>query len=132
LLRRTIQQQPNDLNVQIDFSPECQEIVILGVTQSGDVFRPSDWAERLCGVVSHVSGDQRLCYSPYASPIVAAGIKCVVIDARLRTSRPDAFEFLIGFARDNDLLLRNGREEPRSAAPCEHIEPAGARLVAAL
>ena len=132
MLRRTIQQQPNDLNVQIDFSPECQEIVILGVTQSGDVFRPSDWAERLCGVVSHFSGDQRLCYSPYATPIVADGIKCVVIDARLRTSRPDAFEFLIGFARDNDLLLRNGREEPRSAAPCEHIEPAGARLVAAL
>ena len=118
--------------MQLDFSPEGQEIVILGVTQTGDVFRPSDWAERLCGVVSHFSGDQRLCYSPYATPIVANGVKCVVIDARLMSSRPDAFEFLIGFARDNDLLLRNGREEPRSAAPCEHIEPAGARLVAAL
>jgi hypothetical protein len=128
LLRRTIQRQPNDLNVQIDFSPECQEIVILGVTQSGDVFRPSDWAERLCGVVSHFSGDQRLCYSPYATPIVADGIKCVVIDARLRTSRPDAFEFLIGFARDNDLLLRNGREEPRADTPNEHIEAAEAAV----
>jgi uncharacterized protein DUF3579 len=128
LLRRTIRRQPNDLNVQIDFSPECQEIVILGVTQSGDVFRPSDWAERLCGVVSHFSGDQRLCYSPYATPIVADGIKCVVIDARLRTSRPDAFEFLIGFARDNDLLLRNGREEPRADTPNEHIEAAEAAV----
>jgi len=118
--------------VQLDFSTECQEIVILGVTQSGDVFRPSDWAERLCGVVSHFSGDQRLCYSPYATPIVANGVKCVVIDARLMTSRPDAFEFLLGFARDNDLLLRNGREEPRPAAASEQIESGAARLAVAL
>ena len=104
------------------------EIVIQGVTESGQTFRPSDWAERLCGVVSHFSGDQRLCYSPYATPIVADGIKCVVIDARLRTSRPDAFEFLIGFARDNDLLLRNGREEPRADTPSEHIEAAEAAV----
>ena len=132
MLRRTIHRQPKNLNVQTDFSPECQEILILGVTQSGDVFRPSDWAERLCGVVSHFSGDQRLCYSPYATPIVADGVKCVVIDARLRTSRPDAFEFLIGFARDNDLLLRNGREEPRGDTPNKCIEAAEAALAVTL
>jgi hypothetical protein len=45
-------------------SLECQEIVILGITESGATFRPTDWAERLCGVLSHFSGDQRIRYSP--------------------------------------------------------------------
>jgi uncharacterized protein DUF3579 len=101
-------------------APECQEIIILGITDTGAVFRPSDWAERLCGVVSHFSRDQRIRYSPHVTPIVADGVKCVVIDARLQTSRPDAFEFLMGFARDNGLLLRGGRGEQRPDAAEAH------------
>ena len=95
---------------------ECQEIVILGITESGATFRPTDWAERLCGVLSHFSVDQRIRYSPYVRPIVADGIKCVVIDARLQASRPDAFDFLLSFARDNGLLLRGGRGDERNRA----------------
>jgi len=121
LLRCTIEQylkQPTlpYANPAIAVTPlECQEIVILGVTESGGTFRPTDWAERLCGVLSHFSVDQRIRYSPYARPIVADGIKCVVIDARLQVSRPDAFEFL-SFARDNRLLLRAGRGDERNRA----------------
>ena len=33
-----------------------KELFILGLTSSGRAFRPSDWAERLCGVLS--------CYRP--------------------------------------------------------------------
>jgi len=122
LLRCTIDQylkQPTlpYANPAIAVTPlECQEIVILGITESGATFPPTDWAERLCGVLSHFSVDQRIRYSPYARPIVADGIKCVVIDARLQVSRPDAFDFLLSFARDNGLLLRAGRGDERNRA----------------
>jgi len=109
---------PEKFTVQLDPplpAPECQEIIILGITETGGVFRPGDWAERLCGVMSHFRSDQRIRYSPYVTPIVADGIKCVVIDARLKSSRPDAFEFLMWFARDHGLLLRSGRGEQRGA-----------------
>jgi len=95
---------------------EHHEIVILGVTQTGAPFRPSDWAGRLCGLVSQFSRDRRIRYSPYVTPIVADGIKCVVIDMRLKTARPEAFAFLMGFARENGLVLRIGRAEARQRA----------------
>ena len=33
-------------------SPSAKEVFIQGVTHSGRTFRPSDWAERLAGVMS--------------------------------------------------------------------------------
>ena len=36
------------------------EFVIQGVTLDGKPFRPSDWAERLCGVMSAFGGDHRM------------------------------------------------------------------------
>jgi hypothetical protein len=85
-----------------------REILIIGITESGTTFRPSDWAERLCGVMSLFGEDQRISYSPFVRPILSAGVRCVVVDRRLEALRPDAFEFLVGFARDNELRLREG------------------------
>jgi hypothetical protein len=93
-----------------DGSPE---IVIQGVTESGQPFRPSDWAERLCGMMSIFGEDSRLSYSPYLKPIMAAGMRCVVVDLRLEEIDPDAFRFLLGFARDNELKTRPGRKDRR-------------------
>ncbi len=87
------------------------EIVILGVTGTGETFRPSDWADRLCGVMSIFGEDQRISYSPYVKPSVSAGRKCVLVDTRLETLNPAAFEFLMGFARDNELRLHAGSDE---------------------
>lgn len=89
------------------------EIVIQGVTESGHAFRPSDWAERLCGMMSVFGEDRHLSYSPYLKPIIAAGIRCVVVDLRLEAIDPDAFRFLLGFARDNELKTRPGRRQKR-------------------
>ena len=33
-------------------SPSTKEVFIQGVTHDGKTFRPSDWAERLAGVMS--------------------------------------------------------------------------------
>lgn len=87
------------------------EIVIVGVTRAGKTFRPSDWAERLCGVVSIFGEDQRINYSPYVKPILSAEVKCVIVHCRLQELNPEAFEFLLGFARDNELKLHSGQDE---------------------
>ncbi len=90
------------------------ELVIMGITQSGEVFRPSDWAERLCGIMSAFGGDHRMQYSPYVYPISAAGMRCVVVDLRLEGREPMAYRFLLSFAKDNELRTREGRVEERT------------------
>src|SRR5580692_5715739 len=92
------------------------EFVIRGVTAEGKAFRPSDWAERLCGVMSVFGADQRMAYSPFVQPVTSGGVKCVVVDARLKDIEPMAYTFLINFARDNELEVRNGRKDERSDA----------------
>lgn len=92
-----------------------EELVIVGVTMAGLTFRPSDWAERLCGCMSLFGDDQRISYSPYLKPILVNGIKCVVVDRKLEHSNAEAFAFLLSFARDNELQFRGGRHEIRFA-----------------
>ena len=94
--------------------PEIVELVIQGVTMDGKPFRPSDWAERLCGVMSAFGGDQRMMYSPFVHPITAGGVRCVVVDVRLETVEPMAYRFLLTFAKDNELKTRDGRIAERS------------------
>jgi hypothetical protein len=94
-----------------------REIFIIGITESGTPFRPSDWAERLCGVMSLFGEDQRISYSPFVRPIVSAGARCVVVDVRLQELQPEAFAFLLGFARDNELRVQDGSDPARLPAP---------------
>ena len=94
---------------------ESLEFVIMGITQDGKTFRPSDWAERLAGCMSSFGGDGRLGYSPYCFPITSANVRCVVVDVRLKELEPMAHAFLLNFARDNDLNTRPGRIKDRDA-----------------
>ncbi len=84
-----------------------KQLIIQGVTSSGRTFRPSDWAERLAGVMACFrpagSVGSHITYSPYVVPVVIDGVKCVVVDARLRGLEPLAWKFAVDFARDNDL-----------------------------
>ena len=87
-----------------------KEVFIQGVTQGGKTFRPSDWADRLCGVMSpfRPGGPQpgsHLTFSPWCVPTVVGGLKCVVVNAALREAEPMAWDFVMGFARDNDLQV---------------------------
>ena len=95
--------------------PPIEEILIVGVTTHGETFRPSDWAERLCGCMALFGDDQRVSYSPYLRPIIADGAKCVVIDRRLEQMSPEAFKFLMTFCSDNELQMRQGRHEIRQS-----------------
>lgn len=90
------------------------ELVIQGVTLDGKPFRPSDWAERLCGVMSAFGGDHRMQYSPFVHPVTSSGVRCVVVDVRLEEVEPMAYRFLLSFAKDNELRTRDGRTAERS------------------
>jgi hypothetical protein len=90
--------------------PSAQEVLIQGVTSDGKTFRPSDWADRLAGVMSPfrpggAQPDSHLSYSPWCVPTVIDGIKCVVIHEDLRQAEPMAWDFVMGFARDNELQV---------------------------
>jgi hypothetical protein len=92
-----------------------KKLFIQGITTSGKPFRPSDWAERLCGVMATFrppgdAGDPRFTYSPYARPVVIAKVTCVVIDTRLRDLDPRALDFVINFAKDNCLPIEEACE----------------------
>jgi hypothetical protein len=84
--------------------------VILGVLANGQVFRPSDWADRLCGVMSAYQPEgvvpSRLTYSPYVMPGQDNGQKCVFVDGEIGLIEPMAYKFLRGFAHDNGLQMR--------------------------
>jgi hypothetical protein len=99
----------------VDPSRKPREFFIHGITAAGRPFRPSDWAERLCGVLSgyrprDATGgpDAHLGFSPYARPIVVGGVKRVVVDERLNEIELLAFSFVLNFARDNDLPVDEG------------------------
>jgi hypothetical protein len=89
------------------------EFVIKGVTHDGTPFRPSDWAERLCGVMSAFGADKHMQYSPYVYPVTSGGVKCVVVDCRIEQLEPMAYRFLMNFAKDNELQVRPGRGADR-------------------
>jgi hypothetical protein len=95
------------------------EYVIHGITNGGKTFRPSDWSERLAGAMSCFGPasrgirkeDHHLRYSLYVRPMIIENVKCVVLDSRLRKVEPYAFDFVLRFAKDNDLLLTSSRSE---------------------
>ena len=91
-------------------TPSSKELFIMGMTHAGKTFRPSDWAERLAGVMSQfrpggACAGSHLSYSPWCVPTVMNGTKCVVINRDLRDYEPMAWDFCLNFAKDNELQV---------------------------
>jgi hypothetical protein len=83
-----------------------KNFLIIGKTSSGRTFRPSDWADRLCGIMSIFGADRKMRFSPYVRPgCTIGGEKCVLVDAQLYELEPLAYNFLVSFAKDNDLVV---------------------------
>lgn len=86
-----------------------REFFIHGLTSDGKQFRPSDWAERLCGAMSIFRPDAgrnaHLVYSPYVRPLLLNGVRSVVVNEALREIEPLAYHFVLSFAKDNDLQI---------------------------
>ncbi len=110
------------------------EVFIQGVTLSGRTFRPSDWAERLAGVMSTFRPEgsrprSHISYSPWCVPTALNGVKCVVVNTALREHEPMAWDFVMHFARDNELqvveacLLPDPPSVPGTSDACAVSKP---------
>ena len=93
-------------------SAKPREFFIQGLTRDGKTFRPSDWAERLAGAMScfRPEGVQSgigafIGYSPYCVPRLINGVKCVIVNEALKGIEPMAWDFVMNFARDNELQV---------------------------
>jgi hypothetical protein len=85
---------------------------IIGVTRDGKPFRPGDWAERLAGVIALFVKERRpgrcVASTWLAVPFVDGSVKCLSISAELAEVCPEAFEFVMQFAKDNELSVQAG------------------------
>jgi hypothetical protein len=93
-------------------APKPREVFIQGLTRDGRPFRPSDWAERLAGTMSSFRPGgvgqgigAYIGYSPYCVPRVINGVKCVIVNEALRDLNVMAWDFVLNFARDNELQV---------------------------
>ena len=89
-----------------------REFFIQGVTREGKPFRPSDWAERLAGTMSCFRPEggpggagAYIGYSPLCVPREIGGVRGVLVDEALREIEPMAWDFVMNFARDNELVV---------------------------
>jgi hypothetical protein len=84
--------------------PSKNKIIIEGITEEGETFRPSDWAERISGDLSTFR-NHRIIYSPLLQPVLKDGNKCVLLDPTLKESNPDLYRSIMEFARVNKLKI---------------------------
>jgi len=101
-----------------------RQVFIQGITQDGRTFRPSDWAERLCGAMSCFRPEGAgadigafIGYSPYCVPRVISGVSGVLVSEKLRQIEPMAWDFVMSFARDNQLQHGDVCLLPEKAPP---------------
>ena len=81
------------------------DLIIKGLTLGGQQFRPSDWSDRLCGVMSAFGADEQLRYSPLVTPALRDGLRCVMVRRELAELEPRLFRFFLSFAVDNELQI---------------------------
>ncbi len=99
-----------------DRSPDLAEFVIQGISKDGEVFRPSNWADRLCDMLSTTGKDGRILYSSYLRPMLIQGIHSVVVRFSLEKNDPHAFELVKQFVVGNHLIVRAGRNRADAGA----------------
>ena len=117
-----------------------RQYYIHGLTLAGQTFRPSDWAERLAGAMSSFRPgggkggiSAYIGYSPYCVPQVLDGVKCVLVSEALRGIEPMAWDFVMNFARDNQLqvaevcVLPQGMAKATAAAAAAATTPVPVR-----
>ena len=80
------------------------ELIIEGITTNGTKFRPSDWVDRLCGMLADFD-NQKMSYSPHLRPLIYKNMNCVAIKKSLQDKSPNVFKFLLQFASDNNLIV---------------------------
>lgn len=84
-------------------------LVIESVRENGQTFRPSDWIERISTTLARFGPDNRLQYSSKVKPCIIEGQKCLVVARNLAEKEPDTYNFILKFARENQLRIQKDR-----------------------
>lgn len=95
-----------DTELEINDNEICylDELIIEGLTVDGVKFRPSDWVDRLCGMLAGFE-QQKVSYSPYLRPMAYNNMQCVAVKKELQQHDPNIFKFIMQFAADNRLIV---------------------------
>jgi hypothetical protein len=72
--------------------------------KNGGTLRPSDWVERVSGVMAKFGADHRLRYGA-VRPCFVKGKKCLLVQKSLERDDPAAFEYVNAFVRSNGLQM---------------------------
>lgn len=90
-------------------------MIIKGIREDTQkVFRPSNWAERVSAVLASFGPDHKLRYSEYAQPCIIDGTVCLVVARGTKQSNPDAYDFIMRFAKENNLRMQEDRRNNHS------------------
>lgn len=100
-------------------SEQATHLIIADQGEGRKRFRPSDWVERISASLASFGADQRLRYSEHVQPCIIEGRKCLVISRRLRKVHPEFYEFVIQFARSNQLRIQEDRRRMPRPVACE-------------
>ena len=96
-------------------------LLIFGTTNTGMKFRPSDWIERFCGVMAPYSTKYQsssndanfrngMGYSDLVFPATYQGERVVIAFKYLNDIEPLAWEFVLTFAKENDLKTQEASQ----------------------
>lgn len=78
--------------------------LVEGTMQNGRTLRPSDWVERVSGILAKFGADHRLRYGA-VRPGYVKGKKCLLVQKNLEHDDPAAFEYVSTFVRANGLQM---------------------------
>lgn len=97
-------------------SKKRAKILIEGVTDTGETFRPSDWAERMSERLSTFH-KRRIHYSPLLQPSVKDGHQCIVLDPKLKETNPLLYQSILEFAESNKLKICDIEDDNSASGP---------------
>ncbi len=88
--------------------------IIEGYTEDGKKFRPSDWIDRIASMMASYGKSHRLVFSDLLHPERYQGQKCLIIDTELEVKNPQMFEYVMYFAKSNNLKVTQVCEKVES------------------
>ena len=94
-------------------------LIIESIREDGSQLRPQDWIERISSLLATFGSDHRLTYANCVKPCFIDGQKCLVVARCLAGRNPQAYEFIMSFARSNRLRIQVDRREGDRAMACE-------------
>jgi hypothetical protein len=92
-------------------------LVIEGISEDNQRFRPSDWSQRIAANWARFGVDNRLKYSPSLFPCTIEGVPCLIIARDLETRDPEAYRYVMEFATENRLRVREDRRQQQRTSP---------------